>query len=190
MQYLAAFLIIALITGMLQRCESLLRRRVVKSNHANDLVLHWLQEREIFYRFDLDRSSRTYHFNYDLHTCLVRVETIVELSGRRCLMKVVLPVVVQPNRISEIERVLQALNKRCKPLRFRLVRSSGLIYLNSDYFKISRDNDPYITLSMDFLHVLSVANACFPEINRAINGGGTPELFSIRVFGEEDYRLN
>ena len=190
MLYLGYLLIMTLVAIILDRQKPVWRQRIVDRYTENDPVRCWLEEQEIDYMGVQERNLRIYHFNYDLHTCLVRVEIMLDRTGRRCIMKIALPIVVNAERSTEVSRVLAALNNRCKPLRFRLVQNTGLIYLNADHLNVSQGNDAAILLSIDLLHALSVADVCFPEINRAITGGGTPELAAIRVFGVEDYRLN
>jgi hypothetical protein len=184
------FLIIFIIAVLIDRQRSKTTSPRLKFINSGDPIRRWLQEQAIFYESGKDGPQRNYRFNYALKTCLVLVEMIHDRHVSRCVMKIALPVIVQEERYTEVNRVIHALNRRIKPLQFRIVRNNGRIYLNADSFQIASGEEAAILLMKDILYALSVADMSFPEINRAIIGGTLPELAAIRLFGFPDHELN
>lgn len=184
--YISIMVLISLIRHRWSESSQKISPEFLKNS---DPICRWLHEQELFFQRTQELTLREYRFNYDLHSCLVRVEINLDYQSGRCIMNVLLPVTVPEHRYTEVSRFIQSLNKRIRPLRFRMIRKNTIVCLNADRMVVS-NSDSSDVIWDEIRCVLSIADNCFPEINRAIHGGNMPELAAIRLFGFPDHELN
>lgn len=161
-------------------------------NRVEDPIERWLSNQGIGALVHQDGPVNVYGFDFNIHTCRIKVEIRHDRGTGINRVKIAFPVFFPLNQWNLVTACLDSLNRRLSMIQFRQVTSEqrSMVFLNCDQLVDSDGKAGKPFRAEDLYLVFNIADMCFPEIQRAAFGAIHPELASIRVFGLEDFRMN